>query len=34
MATTSLVAVSEMEKGFEGRTTAAGGIDGEEGWWM
>lgn len=31
---TSLVAVSDMEKGFEGRVIEAVGVEGAEGWWM
>lgn len=34
MATTSFVAVREMEKGFEGREIEATGVEGEPGWWM
>lgn len=34
IATTSFVAVMDMEKGFEGREIEAMGVDGEESWWM
>lgn len=34
MATTSLVAVREMEKGFEGRAIEVGGLEAEERWWI
>ena len=34
IATTSLVAVREMEKGFEGRAIEVGGLEVEERWWI